>query len=128
MYNNYDYPAGADTPAAPWNERMPEVRNFEVCVSQTISKTSHVETADFTDGIEEDEMGKHYFIDTEGTDWKRAYANNNHYTPLQLLEEFQHYLEESMADTQMSSGEKIKREHLIRELKGWVDDETVITL
>lgn len=31
MYNNYDYPLGADTPDAPWNEKEPHMVKCEAC-------------------------------------------------------------------------------------------------
>ena len=31
MYNNYDYPLGADTPDAPWNEKEPHYVKCEAC-------------------------------------------------------------------------------------------------
>lgn len=42
MYNNYDYPVGADTPEAPWNiEDLPE-KNFAITVSCSLSKDTEV--------------------------------------------------------------------------------------
>lgn len=37
MYNNYDYPIGADTPSAPWNK--PQEEKFTANVTYTIEKT-----------------------------------------------------------------------------------------
>ena len=31
MYNNYDYPLGADNPDAPWNEKEPHRVKCEAC-------------------------------------------------------------------------------------------------
>lgn len=31
MYNNYNYPLGADTPDAPWNEKEPDMIECEEC-------------------------------------------------------------------------------------------------
>ena len=46
--NNYDYPMGADTPNAPWNQVDPEPRKIKVTVSITLSKTVEVEVDDYT--------------------------------------------------------------------------------
>lgn len=51
--DNYNYPLGADTPSAPWNEPYIPEKEVEVCVSLCISKTFKVVVDDY--GIEEDE-------------------------------------------------------------------------
>ena len=55
--NNYDYPMGADTPDAPWNQVEPEPRKIEVTVSITLSKTVEVEVTDYTAEEDYDEDG-----------------------------------------------------------------------
>lgn len=57
--NNYDYPMGADTKDAPWNQEDPEPRTIEVTVSITLSKTVEVEVNDYTAEEEVDEDGNH---------------------------------------------------------------------
>lgn len=57
--NNYDYPMGADTPNAPWNQVDPEPRKIEVTVSITLSKTVEVEVTDYTAEEDYDEDGNH---------------------------------------------------------------------
>ena len=56
--NNYNnYPMGADTPDAPWNQVEPEPRKVEVTVSITLSKTVEVEVTDYTAEEDYDEDG-----------------------------------------------------------------------
>ena len=55
--NNYDYPMGADTPDAPWNQVEPEPRKIKVTVSITLSKTVEVEVTDYTAEKDYDEDG-----------------------------------------------------------------------
>ena len=55
--NNYNYPMGADTPDAPWNQVDPEPREIEVTVSITLSKTVKVEVTDYTAEEDYDEDG-----------------------------------------------------------------------
>ena len=55
--NNYDYPMGADTPDAPWNQVDPEPRKIKVTVSITLSKTVEVEVTDYTAEEDYDEDG-----------------------------------------------------------------------
>jgi hypothetical protein len=54
-----NYPIGADTPDAPWNQVDPEPKKIEVTVSITLSKTVEVEVTDYTAKEEFDEDGYH---------------------------------------------------------------------
>ena len=47
MYNNYDYPCGADNPRAPWNEVELPPKDVEVTVSVTLSKTVKITVDDY---------------------------------------------------------------------------------
>lgn len=47
MYNNYDYPVGADTPYAPWNIKDPPEKNFAIAVSCSLSKDTEVTTSNY---------------------------------------------------------------------------------
>lgn len=46
--DNYNYPMGADTPDAPWNQVDNPEREIEVLVSVTLSKTFKVKVSDYT--------------------------------------------------------------------------------
>ena len=54
MYNNWDYPMGADTPDAPWNEKDPPEKLFGITVSCSLSKDVDVTSTnyDFDDKLE----------------------------------------------------------------------------
>ena len=70
--NNYDYPMGADTSNAPWNQvKLPE-REIEVTVSITISKTVKVLVNDYKVDTSDDEDGIHTFYDYSDCDINRA--------------------------------------------------------
>ena len=66
--NSYDYPLGADTKDAPWNqEELPE-REIEVTVSVTLSKTVKIKVSDYTiTDSGKDEDGE-YFEDVDYSD------------------------------------------------------------
>ncbi len=61
--NNYDYPMGADTEDAPWNQEDLKPRTIEVTVSITLSKTVRVEVDNYTieDGTDEDGNHNTYY-------------------------------------------------------------------
>jgi hypothetical protein len=76
MYNNYDYPVGADNSNAPWNEEDNKERKFDMYISYTISKPVKVYTNDYRVVIEEDEDGTYEAIDTKDTNWSNVCIDN----------------------------------------------------
>lgn len=66
--NNYDYPLGADTKDAPWNQEDPPEREIEVLISVTLSKTVKIKVSDYTiTDSGKDEDGD-YFEDIDYSD------------------------------------------------------------
>ena len=125
MYNNYDYPCGADTPYAPWNEQEVPERRFDVCISQTLSKSTRVTTNDYVPEVDQDEGGVYKLTDTSDTDWKEAYKNE-HLTPLQLIGEFKDFLTKHLPDPIIDIKGFRRFKHLIDECEGWTEDETEV--
>jgi hypothetical protein len=83
MYDNYNYPCGADNPQAPWNEPVVKEREFKVSVLQVLTKDVVISTDDYQPEFDE-EYGT-TFANTENTDWVKSFENV-HYTPLQLID------------------------------------------
>lgn len=72
--DNYNYPMGADTKDAPWNQADNPEREIEVTVSVTISKTVKIKVSDYeiTDSGK-DEDGEYFEdIDYSNCDLKGA--------------------------------------------------------
>lgn len=72
--NNYNYPMGADTKDAPWNQADNPEREIEVTVSVTLSKTVKIKVSDYeiTDSGK-DEDGEYFEdIDYSNCDLKGA--------------------------------------------------------
>lgn len=72
--DNYNYPCGADTKDAPWNQEDSPEKEIEVTVSITLSKTVKVKVSDYeilNSGKDED---RQYFedIDYSNCDLKKA--------------------------------------------------------
>ena len=40
--DNYNYPMGADTPDAPWNQEIPEMEKYDVEVNYTLTPQTDV--------------------------------------------------------------------------------------
>ena len=66
--DNYNYPMGADTKDAPWNQADNPQREIEVTVSVTLSKTVKIKVSDYTiTDSGKDEDGE-YFEDIDYSD------------------------------------------------------------
>ena len=131
------YPAGAEfDPSAPYNQSEPEDMEFEVVCSQSLSKNVSVWTSDYIPGASgvdyevNDEGGVdtvawHDDPDTSDTNWEDVYEED-HYTPLQLINLFKRYLESELNHTETVSKQPSFLKHLISECSDWNDDETEI--
>lgn len=131
------YPAGAEfDPSAPYNQSDPGDMEFGVTCSQSLSKSVSVWTSDYIPGSSgvdyevNDEGGVDTISweddpDTSDTDWEKAYEED-HYTPLQLINLFKRYLESELNHTETVSKQPSFLKHLISECSDWVEDETEI--
>lgn len=72
--DNYNYPMGADTPDAPWNQVDNPEREIEVLVSVILSKTVKIKVSDYEIvDSGKDENGEHFEdIDYSNCDLKGA--------------------------------------------------------
>ena len=128
LNNNSNYPlmSQSEWDNAPWNQNDPEEKEFEVTISQTLSKSTTVTTSDYIPGgyfpeTEWDIDGYHTITchepdDTSNTDWRSAY-NNEHYTPLGLIQEFKEMLEKNTPIPET------RRKYLIDECMNWIEDD-----
>lgn len=124
--SNYPPMSQSEWDNAPWNQSDPEEKEFEVTVSQTLSKSTTVTTSDYVPGgyfseTEWDIDGYHTITchepdDTSDTDWRSAY-NNEHYTPLGLIQEFKEMLEKNTPIPET------RRKYLIDECMNWIEDD-----
>lgn len=110
--DNYNYPMGADTPDAPWNQVDNPEREVEVLVSITLSKTFKVKVSDYTiTDSGKDEDGNYF----EDIDYSECGLKSAVESQIVLPHEAYKYI--------TSSGNKSVKE----ELKDWnVDDFEVI--
>jgi hypothetical protein len=123
MYNNYDYPAGADTPDAPWNKKEPEERDFHVNVVVKLSKDETITTNNYIP-VMDDEDGSTY-ADTENTDWVAEYKEKK-YTIEDLLIELQQYIIKDLAAYKGNKRKEAELNDILSATQGWVTDEIEI--
>ena len=127
MNTDGNYPPGAaNDPNAPWNEKETPEKEFEVCITQTLSKTVKVTTNNYIPDGGIDDDGHYYFdADTSDTNWREVYKNS-HYTPLELIEKFRDFLKSTLQDPLGGTLKYAHRIMLIEECENWIEDETEI--
>ena len=138
-----NYPLGADTPDAPWNQVDVPEKDFEVTCIQTLSRTATVTTNNYIPGAEgvdyePDDEGGYCACgwqdpdDTSDTNWSQEYDECGYYTPIQLIQLLREYVSNDLDRVDIIAEEtnqnkaflKRKLEHLIEECDCWNDDET----
>lgn len=120
MYDNYNYPAGADTPDAPWNQSEPDDKEFLVDVEYILQKKNvKVTTKDYKPEVVINDEEIVEPLDTSDTNWENAYEESGHLTIQELLNELKEYVK---ADMQTCSPNTCKGAYLKRVLEdcdGW---------
>ena len=93
MYDNYNFPAGADTPDAPWNQSEPDDKDFLVDVEYVLQKKNvKVTTKDYKPEIVNKDEEIVEPLDTSDTNWEDAYNNSGHFTIQEMLDELKEYV------------------------------------
>ncbi len=89
--DNYNYPMGADTPDAPWNQSDPDPVTQSIEYSCVMRRIDDVKTTDYVPGWTEKEwdgetyVAVHEDADFSDTDWLGEYKDQ-HCTPSQLID------------------------------------------
>lgn len=108
--DNYNYPIGADTKNAPWNQTDNPEREIEVTVSVTLSKTIKIKVSD-------------YEIIDSGKDEDGEYFEDIDYSDCDLKKA----VEEQITLPQNACVHMLPQTKACKDLAGWnVDDYEVI--
>lgn len=111
MHDNYNYPEGADTLDAPWNEQPNDPKKIYVTVSVTLSKTVPIKVTDYNT-----------IVDKETGDTYTDYSNCD----LKGAVEEQRYLPQEAGDV-LRNSYVAELESIADEFSDWnVDDLEVI--
>ena len=109
MYNNYDYPIGADTPDAPWNEKDPPEKLFGITVSCSLSKDVDVTSIDY--GLD----------DVLECPWNDYVASE--YTPSEIIEFAKQCAEYMLSNKDYKVKSRYGLKKMINSCTGWNTDE-----
>jgi hypothetical protein len=120
MYDNYNYPAGADTPDAPWNQPgEPDPIVIEATVNTTLFKNNvTVETSNY-DVVHDDDFGDASIELNDGYSDVEKYYTEQHKSILELLEELAKYIKGELAGGNLSSHRRQELEMMLEDCQGW---------
>jgi len=127
MLSNYGYGLTDNSPNTPWNDVSTPEHDFDCTCTQVLSKTSTVTTDKYIFECEQDEEGYWEGYNTSEICWADEYRDNDHYTPLQLIELFKTHLEEELKSNTVAKENISRYKHLISECKDWTEDEIEYT-
>lgn len=122
MYDNYNYPMGADTPDAPWNEvEVPEIE-VKCVTTMPMQKTISVYTDQYE--IEYGDRGEE-----EGTELLCGYADlenmvkDQHYDIPTLLDELAKYIKGELESGNLSYQRKRELKDMLDDCQGWEEGD-----
>ena len=116
--DNYNYPVGADTKDAPWNQDDNPEREIEVTVSVSLSKTVRIKVSDYeiTDSGK-DEDGKYF----EDIDYSNCNLKGAVEEQVYLPQEAGQLIEDFAIGT-------VKAKSIVEDLSGWNVDELEVVI
>lgn len=115
-----DYPIGANTKKAPWNEHDNPKRDFSLYISQSFSKDVECKSTNYS--IQEVEEDGFIVVDDSNTNFYEIYKES-HYTIQDLLQKLKLYIQKDIQDRPNC---KKKLEELLKECDSWICDEEVV--
>jgi len=118
MYDNYNYPMGADTPSAPWNQPGdPDPVELNIEVTMCLTHKTTVQTTNYDDCTDEEGYTERDFHDTE-TDIHDYYEKQHKSIP-QLLNELAKYINGELQSGGLSSMRRQELEEMLDDCNGW---------
>ena len=129
MYDNYNYPMGADTTDAPWNARENDEVPFDVCVTQTLTKNDTVMSTNYEEYTTREDGMVDVNYDTSEIDWEDEWLSQAYGIPF-LLKELEKYVTKELKSmSEDNRGTKSRRKFLkdiLSACQGWSLEETIV--
>lgn len=118
MYDNYNYPAGADTPDAPWNQPGdPEPMTIMVKATTLLSHNTTIETDNYDICQDDEWKGKSIVLYDNASDVEKYYKEQHRTIP-NLLGELAKYIKGELAGD-ISKDRKRELKSMLDDCKGW---------
>ena len=124
LNSNSNYPPMTQSQwdASPWCEPVVPEREFDVSISQTLSRDTTISTNAYQPKFDEED-GMTY-ANTEDTDWKKAYSDVA-MTPLDIIIAAGKIAKALIEQGQIRVG-GVYLKSLVKDCEGWNEDETEV--
>lgn len=117
--DNYNYPPGADTPDAPWNEvEVPEIE-VTVDVTATLTRKATVTTDNYS--IDREEGGAELELHDSYADLEKLYSKQHFGIP-KLLDELAKYIKGELAGGGLSPSRWAQLNDMLDDCKDWQEE------
>lgn len=123
MYDNYNYPAGSDTPNAPWNQRENDPVDIETDITVSLVNRVIVKTTNYTEY--QDEEGCDFDLHDGHKDIENRYKEQHRSIP-DLLAELAKYIRGELAGAVISGSRKHELKMMLDDCQGWQVDNIEI--
>lgn len=118
MYDNYNYPAGSDTPDAPWNQRDPQPIEVACDTCVTLKKRIVVTTTNYEEDC--DETGCDIFLH-DGFVELEQHVKEQHLSIPKLLDELAKYINGELAGG-VTGSRKWELQQMLEDCYGWQEE------
>ena len=121
MYDNYNYPIGADTPDAPWNEKEIEEIPVKLWINASLVKEVIVMTDSYSVERDEEFGGADIELHDGNADMLALYQDQHNSIP-KMLDELAQYIKVELAGGNLSCVRKQELQQMLEDCQGW-DEE-----
>ena len=117
------YAPGSNTPDAPWNEVSYPERDFDMEVTETVSRKTYITSDNYN--IYVDYEDGHTTVDTDPVDFAKCYEEQR-WSIVELIDRMRGLLEK-WKPTEITRKDKEEYERLLEEADGWEAVDMEIT-
>jgi len=118
MYDNYNYPLGADTPDAPWNQVELDPIDVNVVAEVTLVHNTKVATINYV-AYTDEEDGSYNEELNDGYQDIEEYYKEHHKSIPDLLDELAKYIKGELAGGNLSHQRRQELECMLEDCEGW---------
>lgn len=120
MHDNYNYPMGADTPSAPWNQPA-DPDPIEVACDTCVTLRKEIIIATDNYWIEADDEGYSETYLEDGYKEMEQHVRKQHASLTALLDELAKYIQGELQGD-ISNARKHELEQMLEDCQGWSED------
>ena len=124
MYDNYNYPMGADNPDAPWNEKEIEEIPVKLWINASLVKEVIVMTDNYSVERDEEFGGADIELHDSNADILDYYRSQRN-SITKLLSELAKYINVELMSSNITPSRRRELEDMYSDCEGWDEEVTI---